>query len=479
MSRAASGGLAYRAAATGILVGGSAAGCWLGGRSTRQVAAFVAGVALPSVLVLSRNARRVTDTRMPECRSDITADGSGAEPATSTTAPDGFRITVLVPARDEECHIGALLRDLGRQDRGSVVGPLCLRVVVIDDRSLDRTGAIAAEAMDEAGLDGRVIRRDGPAGTKGDVLRDVPVEAIGDPRLLVVLDADARVAPDFIRGVAEHHVAGNAAFTARRRISWADDFWLGRVQDDEQALNSWVLAGRIGLGGGGELRGNGMAVTPAALAAAGGWPGCVLTEDLEVSAALLSAGIAIAWAGHLVVEETAAGTPTALGRQRVRWAEGSARRFLTHLPAALSAGRATPAARLELALYACQLLLPPLILGTLVRGLACRRPGPTAVVVAGYVGTGAILAWSAIARLQEPAPPGRRALRALAVGAFSTHWLVALPVGLIRIAVGPEAVTFVRTQDRLAPRGQPPPIRKNGADARRRSSHDLVGARGR
>ena len=126
----------------------------------------------------------------------------------------------------------------------------------------------------------------------------------------------------------------------------------GRVQDDEQALDSWVLAGRIGLGGAGELRGNGMAITTEALAAAGGWPAGVLAEDLEVSAALLATGTSIAWAGHLIVEETAAGTPRALSRQRVRWAEGSARRFITRLPAAISRPTCTARAWMELALYA-------------------------------------------------------------------------------------------------------------------------------
>jgi hypothetical protein len=365
-------------------------------------------------------------------------------------------VTVLIPARDEEEHITWLIGDLGRQELDSKHGPVCLRVVVIDDRSVDRTGALAAQAIAEAGLNGRVICRTGPGGTKSDALRHVPADAIGDARLLVVLDADARIAPDFVRGIAEYHAAGNGAFTARRRIAWADHSWLGRVQDDEQALDSWVLAGRIGHGGAGELRGNGMAVARDALEAVGGWPAGVLAEDLEVSAALLSAGITIAWAGQVVVEETVAATPSALVRQRLRWAEGSVRRFLNHLPAVVAARDARRGARLELVLYAGQLLLAPLILGACARGQVSGRPGPAAVLVAGYVGTGSLLAWSAIGRLQEPAPPATRAMRAIAVGAFSTHWVVALPVALIRIAVGPGAVTFARTQDRLGPRERAP-----------------------
>ena len=256
--------------------------------------------------------------------------------ATAVPSP----VTILVPARDEERHIAALLGDLGRQEVSSIGGPGCVRVIVIDDRSVDATARIAAEAIEAAGIDGCVIRRRSRGRTKGDVLRDVPAEVTDGRALLVVLDADARVAPDFLAHVAEHRAKGHAAFTARRRIAWADRFWFARLQDDEQALDSWTLAGRIGLGGGGELRGNGMVVTRQALAAAGGWPAGALTEDLELSTALLGAGVAIAWAGDVVLEETGAATVAALTRQRLRWAEGSARRFLDRVPTVLADRRA-------------------------------------------------------------------------------------------------------------------------------------------
>jgi hypothetical protein len=361
-------------------------------------------------------------------------------------------VTILIPARDEARHIAALLDDLGRQDVGSIGGAGCLRVIVIDDGSVDRTAAIAAQAIEAAGIDGCVIRRRDRGRTKGDVLRDVAAEATDGSGLLVVLDADARVAPDFLTHVAKHRARGHAAFTARRRIAWADRFWLGRLQDDEQALDSWTLAGRIGLGGGGELRGNGMVVTRQALAAAGGWPAGALTEDLELSTALLGAGVPIAWAGDLVLEETGAATVAALTRQRLRWAEGSARRFLDRVPRVLADRRAPAAARLELALYAGQLALPPLVLGAAGRGMARGSLGPAAVLLGAYVGVGSLVAWAAIGRLQEPAPRARMLVRAVAVGVFSTHWLVALPIGLVHIAVGPTTVTFARTTDRLTPR---------------------------
>jgi hypothetical protein len=452
--------LRRRGTAAGLLAAGSMAGWWLAGRPTRRVALATLAVAVPGTLGVSRAAGRVVAaaTAGPPAARPAEPEPVGATPA-DAVAPDRLRITVLIPARDEAAHLPALLGDLGRQELLSTAGPLHLRVVVIDDRSVDGTGAAAAAAIGDAGLDGWVIRRDGPGGAKGDALRDVPAEAIGDSRLLVVLDADARVASDFIRRMAGHLAAGAAAFTARRRIAWADRFRLARLQDDEQALDSWILAGRIGLGGAGELRGNGMAVTPEALAAAGGWPAHVLTEDLELSTALLAAGTAVAWGGDVVVEETAAATMAGLARQRLRWSEGSARRFLTQMPRVLLSRRVPVAARLDLALYAGQLVLPPLAIGAATRALIHGRRGPVGVLVGVYVAAGTVLAWHAIGRLQPAMDTRWRAERALAAGVFSAHWLVAVPVALARIALGPGTVTFAQTRDRLTPRPEVPPTR--------------------
>ncbi len=446
-------GLGRRGAAGALLAGGSVAGWWIGGLSTRRVAVAALGVALPGTVALSWAARRAITAGKASAPTVLPSFGDpAAARSTCAATGGGLAITVLVPARDEVAHIPDLLHDLGRQDLAARGEPLRLGVVVIDDRSVDDTGAAAEAAIRDAGLDGRVIRREGPGGAKGDALGDVPVDVIGDPLLIVVLDADARVAPGFLGRVAECGRTGAAAFTVRRRVLEADRSPLARLQDDEQALDAWILAGRIGLGSAGELRGNGMVLTPGALAAVGGWPAGVLTEDLELSTALLAAGIPVGWEGAAAVEETAAGTLAALASQRLRWSEGSARRFLAQLPRALVSRRAPFPAKLDLALYAGQLALPPVILGTAARAIGRGRPGPLAALVGVYVAVGGLLAWQAIGVLHHGVSPGPRVVRALAVGAFSMHWLVAVPAGLARIAFGPGTVTFRPTRDRLTPR---------------------------
>jgi glucosyl-3-phosphoglycerate synthase len=99
-------------------------------------------------------------------------------------AREGRRISVCLPARDEEATVGAIV---GRVRAALVEAvPLVDEVLVVDDGSSDAT-ALEAQA---AGA--RVVRRgpaDGPPG-KGQALRRAVEEATGD--VLVFLDADVR-----------------------------------------------------------------------------------------------------------------------------------------------------------------------------------------------------------------------------------------------------------------------------------------------
>ena len=108
-------------------------------------------------------------------------------------AKTGRRVSVCLPARDEEITVGPIVARV----RSSLVEavPLVDEVLVVDDGSRDRTAA-------EAGAAGaRVVRRgpgDGPPG-KGQALRRAVEEAAGD--VLVFLDAD-------VRNFDDHFVVG-------------------------------------------------------------------------------------------------------------------------------------------------------------------------------------------------------------------------------------------------------------------------------
>ena len=99
-------------------------------------------------------------------------------------AKGGRRVSVCLPARDEEATVGAIVARV----RSALVEavPLVDEVLVVDDGSTDGTAAEASAAG------ARVVRRgvaDGPPG-KGQALRRAVEEATGD--VLVFLDADVR-----------------------------------------------------------------------------------------------------------------------------------------------------------------------------------------------------------------------------------------------------------------------------------------------
>jgi chlorobactene glucosyltransferase len=130
------------------------------------------------------------------------------------------RVSVLVPARDEEANIGDCVRSLLAQDY-----PDC-EVIVLDDQSCDRTGEILAGlASQDCRL--RIIAGHAlPAGWLGKhwACHQLAEAATGD--LLLFTDADTRHAPQSL----QHGVAALAAeqadlLTAYPRqevVTWAE-----------------------------------------------------------------------------------------------------------------------------------------------------------------------------------------------------------------------------------------------------------------
>jgi glycosyltransferase involved in cell wall biosynthesis len=103
------------------------------------------------------------------------------------------RVSVIVPARNEETRIGDCLRTLLAQDYPD------LEIVVVDDCSTDRTGPMVSEA---AGRDSRVVLIQG---------QPIPPGWLGKPhaiwqgvqratgQLLCFVDADGRLHPECLR----------------------------------------------------------------------------------------------------------------------------------------------------------------------------------------------------------------------------------------------------------------------------------------
>ncbi len=397
--------------------------------------------------------------------------------------PGAQPVTILVPARDEAPVIARLIADLAAARRGP------LQIVVIDDASRDGTGALATDAIRATGLAdvARVLPLHVASGSKGAALAAVPPSLSG---LAVVLDADARIAPDFLDHVRLAALRSPVTQARRRMLRPTPRAFPGRwprfladAQDREQLLDDVLARARLAIGGAAELRGDGMVLRAEALEALGGWPVDALCEDLELSSrSYLALGVGAARQPGLDVWEQPVLGMQPLLAQRLRWAEGAVRRDLRLvLPALVGAG-VPPRRRVEVALSASQSLAPWAAAGLAARALrrdaaARAAAGRTLALLAAGYGLGAFVLGLEAGRT-SPASEGRRpapqssagrarrrlgaswppqaagaraktaatdAGHALGLVAFEALWPLVLPPAWVRVALRPGRPAFVKT----------------------------------
>jgi chlorobactene glucosyltransferase len=124
------------------------------------------------------------------------------------------RVSILVPARDEERNIGACVASLAAQDYPAGA----FDVLVLDDRSADRTGAVVANLAAQFPAVRLLHGKDLPGGWggKSHACQQLADAASGD--WLLFVDADTTHAPQMLRtvvGAATAH--GTEALTALPR----------------------------------------------------------------------------------------------------------------------------------------------------------------------------------------------------------------------------------------------------------------------
>lgn len=388
-------------------------------------------------------------------------------------------VSVVVAARDEAAVLPQLVADLAAQDHRDSAGHPRFELILVDDRSTDGSAAAVRRAADEHGLASvtRVIRRGPPESAgpeevlaaalpdgKGAALTAAPPE-LCEGEIVAVLDADARVAPDFLRRVVSYFARGAEAMTARRRIVTEAHRGAARhfaaAQDDEQTADGEIQRGRWALGGCSEFRGNGILVRRDRLAEVGGWRAEALCEDLDLASRLAAAcGIRVGWGIDIVVWEEPVVRLRPFWRQRSRWAEGIVRRQLALTAPLLRTPKLSLRAKLDYLAYSAQTLLPLSILGAFLGALVFRDWRPAARLSALYLGTGTVVAADALR--WTPGPTGRplnwrvRIGRALRVTLFSAHWLAVFPVGWARVALGRGPVRYTKMEHVGAPAGWRP-----------------------
>lgn len=358
-------------------------------------------------------------------------------------------VSLVMPARNEGPVIGASVASVAGMAYAAEDGQPAYELLVVDDGSSDGTARLASEACANAGhVTVRTREPDGGGRTKGAVLAFAMPYLRGD--VVGVVDADTVVRATFLERAmrAWRRDPPAAALQVARVPRNRSTSWLTAAQAEEQLIDMASQCGRWATDGTAELRGNGMFVRREALEAVGGWGTQALTEDLDLSTRLSTAGHHVTLAPEATVEEEAVESMRALWRQRMRWAEGSLRRLLEHGPALL-AGPLPIGRKADFLAFVGEFVVPPLFVATVVAGIVSvplPRPADWSVPASLFVGYGAGVFLMALAGLWAAGERGWRLIAHSARGAlFLSHWLLVVPAALLRIAFGPGPGAFVQT----------------------------------
>ena len=233
-----------------------------------------------------------------------------------------MRVTILIPAHNEEA---TLLKSIAALT--GVRGPI-EQVIIAENGSTDATLDVAHAAVrDYPQLPIEVVSR--MQGGKAEALNACLPIVRGD--IIVVLDADTVLDPDFVVNVLPHFrdphvgaVAGNVKVGNRRRL-------LPRLQSLEYVMSlsldrrAQALLNVVSV-----VPGAAGAFRRGALVRVNGWPDRTLTEDTDLTVALLSAGWNVPYEPAAISWTEAPESVSDVIKQRRRWSYGAAQVSTIH-----------------------------------------------------------------------------------------------------------------------------------------------------
>ncbi len=301
-------------------------------------------------------------------------------------------VSIIIPAHNEETVIRRTVLNMMEIDYPDY------DILVIDDRSSDSTAhvleALKKELRSEAADHVRFHTRPSESTPgKSAVLNDGLAMTQGE--IIAVFDADAIVKPDFLKALVPYlEEEQNAAVQAGKVIANAGDGLLTLCQDMEYALDSLLQEGRAGTGGAAELRGNGQLVRREALNGVGGWNEETVTDDLDLSTRLHSAGYKIGFVPETKVYEEGVTAFYPLVRQRLRWAKGSLYRYLDHTASLIRSKKTSRRTRSDALIYALYFMLPAFLFLDAMAAVPYRESGGRAVVMLSLFSDTLFLLWA-------------------------------------------------------------------------------------
>ncbi len=267
------------------------------------------------------------------------------------------RVSVLIPAHNEELVIGNLLDRIVTLTYPKEK----LEVIVIDDSSTDRTGEIADVYSEKYSYIKVIHRKNGGCG-KPAALNEGVKFSTGE--IILTFDADYYPQLDIIEKlVAPFADPEVGAVQGRVTVLNEEDSLvtkivtlerIGGYRVDQQAREKLALVPQYGGTVGGFRR--------SALEKVGGWDCRMLAEDTDLTLKLVLAGYQIRYVSDAEAYEEAVTTWRAYWSQRYRWAKGHMQCAKKHLKNVLTAKHLTRYEKAELTLLLCVYFTPILVL---------------------------------------------------------------------------------------------------------------------
>ena len=260
-------------------------------------------------------------------------------------------VTVMIPAHNEESVITNTVENILKMDYPN------FEVIVIDDRSSDNTASVIKDLEAKHEQVRALIREKDAFPGKSAVLNDALKMTHGEA--ILVFDADATVEPDFLNKLVPNlEPADVGAVQARKIIRNKDVNFLTRCQNNEYTFDTYLQVSRDAIKGAVELRGNGELIKRQALEDIDGWNNYTITDDLDMSTRLHIKGWDVRFCPDACVYEEGIVYVFPLFRQRRRWLEGTIRRYLEYFGAAMKSKKMSLRARLDMAVYITQFIMP-------------------------------------------------------------------------------------------------------------------------
>lgn len=355
-------------------------------------------------------------------------------------------VDIFIPAKNESRVIEKTVRNFLQLDYPNY------SVWVIDDASDDSTPIILQRLKEEFSNFKYLSRSPGSFPGKSAGLNDAL--PLSKAEVVVVFDADASVAPDFLKmtlPLLRPERVG--AVQVQKKIYAHQTGMLPNCQASEYALDTYFQVGRDRIGGAVELRGNGELIKREALVDVGGWNNKAITDDLDLTMRLLINKWDVRFDADTCVYEEAVTTLKGLMRQRRRWAEGSIRRYLEYIFPLNSPSRLSVVERLDLLAFFSEFAVPGLMLLEVIgESINLLRGVPThfsflAVVAVMTVLISGLNFFIAIRIYRPEISLPKALLHNIEVNAYVyAHWLPCIMISFMRIVMTQRASKWHRTE---------------------------------